>query len=135
MGEVVNFNSKTNKIEFDCILSDDSYLNIASLNMLQSAGYHVNRDGVLQFQKDHKLKQDGIMSIDMFPDLLMYLDPNSRQDILNYMERNKFTIRENNMKKKKINYTYLILTLIGILFFELYGIISCAIDIYHLFVK
>ena len=128
MGDIVSFNKKLNKIEFDEYLSKDSYLRSTALNGLKQCGYHVTRNGVLRFQHDNNLEETGVLSIDALPTLLLEFDAQTRQEIINYMEQKK------NMNNKKDN-LMLIITLSAILFFELYGIISCFFDIIDLIKK
>ena len=128
MGDIVSFNKKLNKIEFDEYLSKDSYLRSTALNGLKQCGYHVTRNGVLQFQHNNNLEETGVLSIDDLPILLLGFDAQTRQEIINYMEQKK------NMNNKKDN-LMLIITLSAILFFELYGIISCFFDIIDLIKK
>lgn len=130
MGDVINFNEKSNRIEYDKYLANDCYLKTTALNGLKAGGYHLNRSGVLQFQHDSKLKETGVLSIDDLSVILMNFDPGTRQEVVNYMEKKRM-----DNKKKDKNLIPLILTLIGILFFELYGIISCFFDIVHLIKK
>lgn len=129
MGEIVSFNKKLNKIEFDEYLSKDSYLRSTALNGLKQCGYCVTRNGVLQFQHDNNLEETGVLSIDALPILLLGFDAQTRQEIINYMEQKK------SMNNKKDNLVLAIITLLAILFFELYGIISCFFDIINLIKK
>lgn len=129
MGDIVSFNKKLNKIEFDEYLSKDSYLRSTALNGLKQCGYHVTRNGVLQFQHDNNLEETGVLSIDALPTLLLGFDAQTRQEIINYMEQKK------NMNNKKDNLVLVIITLSAILFFELYGIVSCFFDIIDLIKK
>lgn len=129
MGEIVSFNKKLNKIEFDDYLLSDSYLRTTALNGLKQYGYSINPNGVRLFQRTNNLKETGILSIDDLPVLLLSFDPQTRQDVINYMEQKK------NMKNEKNSNSFLlIITLSAILFFEIYGIISCFFDIVH-FIK
>lgn len=130
MGDVVNFNEKSNRIEYDKYLANDCYLKTTALNGLKASGYRLNRNGVLQFQHNCGLNETGVLSVDDLSVLLLSFDPETRQEVVNYMERIKMN-KKNNDKKM----VPLILTLAGILFFELYGIISCFLDIVHLIKK
>jgi len=129
MGEIVSFNKKLNKIEFDEFLSEDCYLRTTALNGLKQCGYHLNRNGVLQFQRANGLKETGILSIDDLSILLMGFESQTRQEIINYMEQKRMN------KNKKENLIPIIITLAALLFFELYGIISCFFDIVNLIKK
>lgn len=129
MGEIVSFNKKLNKIEFDEYLSKDSYLRTTALNGLKQCGYHVTYNGVLQFQRDNGLNQTGILCIDDLSILLLGFDPQTRQEVINYMEQKRI------MNKKDGNLVLLIITLLALLFFELYGVISCFFDIVNLIKK
>jgi hypothetical protein len=126
MGDIVNFNKKLNKIEFDEFLSNDSYLRTTALNGLKQCGYRITRNGVLQFQRDNNLKQTGVLCIDDLSILLVGFDSQTRQEVINYLEKK-------NMKRKNNN--SIIITLLALLFFELYGVVSCFFDIVHLIKK
>ncbi len=127
MGNIIDFNSKTGSIEYDCILKADPYLRSTALNALQLASYSISRFGVLEFEKDNGFKEDGILSIDHLAVLISYYDPDTRQEIINYLERTKTMKTDNNKGTGAI-----IITLLFLLFFELYGIVSCFLDIVNL---
>jgi len=133
MGEIVSFNKKSNKIDYDKYLTEDSYLRTTALNGLKSCGYHLNRNGVLQFQHDNKLKETGVLSIDDLPVLVLSFDPQTRQDFINYLEKIKMDKKEDKNKKDKS--ILAIITLSLILIFELYGIVSCFFDIVNSIMK
>lgn len=125
MGNIIEFNEKSNKIDFDNFLNNDPYLKSTAINALKIAGYYLNKKEVVRFQHEHGLKETGKLSIDNMAVLITYFDPQTRQEIINHMNRKS----HKNDKDISKNMPLLIITLSGILFFELYGIVSFFFDI------
>lgn len=135
MGEIVKFTANSERIEYDNILLNDPYLRTTALNALSSAGYRLNKQGVIQFHIDNNRPPTGWLGISDFDLLIIQFDdPETRQEIINYVAKKRDEYMSNKNKKKP-SYLSIILTLGGIAFFELYGIVSCFFDIYHHFVK
>lgn len=132
MGEILDFCEKSNRMDMDPIFQKDAYLRLAALNALQKAGYSLNREGLLAFQHSIAHEETGKLSMDDFIFLLQVHEPDERQAILNHIDKlyNGGTIVKNN---KKPSYGSIIVFLIALCFFELYGIISCFFDIWRLF--
>ena len=136
MGEILDFCEKSNKMDMDPMFKEDAYLRVAALNALEKAGYPLNRDGLLQFQHNMSHPETGILSLTDFTYLIQVFEPDERQAVVNHLERNynMNSWRKNNMKKnkKKPSYGSIILFLVLLCFFELYGITSCLIDLWRL---
>lgn len=134
MGKIVDFNSlDKNKIKCDEYLNNDAYLRTTLLNALRIAGYPATPNGIKQYQRDNGFEDNGILCTDMIPGLITNYDPNVMQDILNYIQRKNEETKK--VMKNDKDMKNLIIWLILFAFFELYGVVSCFLDILRLIKK
>ena len=137
MGEIVNFGSyKAEDILFSGeILENDNYLQLTTMNLLNKFGYTYDKNSIIDLQKSLGIAPTGVISDEEFLALVdMLEDPDDKNHILGYYNEIKTSIvKEEKENKRSMN--FLILWLLGICFFAIWGFIDFIKFIINLIIK
>lgn len=137
---VIDFNkikNKNNEIQYDENMDLNPYFKLTFENALSLMELPITTETVYKIQEELELEKTGIVSIMELLYVSFVFDPNTRQDIVNkvdrYIENGSYKIGKNKKKSRSDIALIIRAVIISIIFitFFVWGVIDCWILIWH----